>query len=73
MISRSARKALRAKRASRNTAHVLRADPYYLGDEAWHFGAPEKANPFTTGTEENADWSKGWRDAERGAAKGVAA
>jgi hypothetical protein len=64
MISRSARKALREKRASRNTQHSLRAEPYYLGDEAWHYGAPEKANPFKADTEEHADWLKGWRDAE---------
>lgn len=56
--------ALRARRKSRDAIHALRADPYYLGDEAWHFGQPEKANPFTEGTEEHIDWRKGWRDAE---------
>ncbi len=71
MLSRAARKALRAKRASRNTASVLRADPYYLGDEAWHFGAPESANPFKAGTDEAAEWAKGWREAPT--AKGAAA
>lgn len=64
MLTRSVRKALRAKRASRNTASVLRAEPYYLGDEAWHFGAPASANPFTAGTEEHADWAKGWHEAQ---------
>ncbi|MPZ58415.1 MAG: hypothetical protein GEU91_18370 [Rhizobiales bacterium] len=61
MISRAC---LRAARVKRDLLKTLRADPYYLGDEAWHLGAPEKANPFTTGTEEHGDWLKGWRDAE---------
>jgi ribosome modulation factor len=60
-FSRAARKALRDRRAMRMQ---LRADPYYLGDEAWHFGAPEKANPFRSDTEEFCSWLKGWRDAE---------
>jgi ribosome modulation factor len=61
MISKACLKAARAKR---DILKTLRADPYYLGDEAWHYGQPEKANPFTTGTESHADWLKGWRDAE---------
>lgn len=63
------RAALKARRASRDAIRALRVDPYYLGDEAWHYGAPEKANPFTEGTEESSDWLKGWRDAEFEAAK----
>lgn len=56
---------LRASRAvRRNVLKGLRADPYYLGDEAWHYGQPEKANPFTADTEAHTDWMKGWRDAE---------
>jgi hypothetical protein len=60
MISRACLKAARAKR---DLLKMLRADPYYLGDEAWHYGAPEKGNPFRADTEEAADWLKGWRDA----------
>lgn len=56
-------------RARRQTADWLRADPYYLGDEAWHYGQPEKANPFMVGTEAHADWSRGWNDAAFEAAK----
>lgn len=61
MVSRACLKAARAKR---DILKTLRADPYYLGDEAWHYGQPEKANPFTAGTESHTDWAKGWRDAE---------
>ena len=61
MISRACLKAARAKR---DILKTLRADPYYLGDEAWHYGQPEKANPFTVETESHGDWLKGWRDAE---------
>lgn len=60
-ITRAARKALRDRRAMRMQ---LRADPYSLGDEAWHFGQPGKANPFRADTKEFADWLKGWRDAD---------
>lgn len=42
---------------------TLRADPYYLGDEAWHYGLPPTVNPFAPGTEAHADWAKGWTDA----------
>lgn len=54
----------RALRASRNAIKALRLDPYYLGDEASEYGMPEKSNPFSDGTEEHADWLKGYRDAE---------
>jgi len=66
MFTKTARK---ARRESREQIQSLRADPYYLGDEAWHYGQPEKANPFTAGTEAHADWLKGWRDAEFETAK----
>ncbi len=56
--------AMRARRASRNAIKALRLDPYYLGDEAAEYGMPEKTNPFADGTEEHADWLKGYRDAE---------
>jgi len=58
------RACLKARRASRDAVRALRADPCYLGDEAWHFGQPPKANPFSEGTEENADWRRGWDDSE---------
>lgn len=63
------RACLKAARAKRDVLKTLRADPYYLGDEAWHFGAPEQANPFIRETEEHADWLKGWRDAQFETAK----
>ena len=62
------RACLKARRAARSVQHSLRADPYYLGDEAWHYGQPEKANPFTVGTENHEDWKRGWREAEFDAA-----
>lgn len=61
MITKAARKALRQ---SRDALRALRLDPYYLGDEAWHYGQPAAANPFRDGTEEHADWKLGWEDAQ---------
>ena len=58
-------KLAKASRLSRrHTENWLRADPYFLGDEAWHHGAPEKANPFKTGTDDFYSWHRGWHDAE---------
>lgn len=69
MITKSARKALRK---SRDAIQALRADPYYLGDEAWYYGQPETANPFRVGTEPFTDWLKGWRDAQFDSQKAAA-
>ena len=55
--------------ARRHTENWLRADPYILGDEAWHYGQPEKANPFKEGTDDFYSWHRGWHDAEFEAAK----
>lgn len=60
MFTRAAR---RARRLSREPAQALRDEPYYLGDEAWHRGLQQAANPFAPGTEAHADWLAGWREA----------
>ena len=60
VIGRKARKALRTKRRESSKT----SDPWLLGDEAWHEGKPEDANPFPDGTEDFLDWRKGWQEAQ---------
>lgn len=60
MITRKARKALRA---SRNHAATLSKDPYYQGDTARHAGLTESANPYDLGTNDSVDWLAGYREA----------
>lgn len=63
MITRKCLKASAAARKGRTSS--LANDPYYLGDEAWNDRVLETANPFVEGTEDHADWLRGWRDALR--------
>lgn len=58
-FSRKARGALHKKRQAAKRG-ATSAQPFYMGDEAKHYGRPKSSNPFAAGTEDHAEWNEGW-------------